>query len=97
MLSPALPGVQVAVDHRGDGLDRVNPVGHARVVLRQHDDAVAAATAGEAADAVHTPAMCEQGQLAVLHVDGETARCAGWDAPALRRDDLAHQAQRVIA
>jgi len=53
----ALADLQVAVDHPGDRLDGSDPVGHARVVLSQYHDAVAAAVAGEAADAVNAPAV----------------------------------------
>src|ERR1700730_4375031 len=89
--------VQVAVDGPGDVLNRPDPICHGRVVLGQNDDHVAAATTGEAADAVDTPAVGGAGQPAVLHVHYHPGGRPGRDAPSLRGDDAGHQSERVPA
>ena len=89
--------VQVAVDRPGDGVDRGDPVAECRVVVREDHDAVATAPAGEAADAVHVPAMGGVGQPAVLHVHGEPGWRARRGTPPLGADDLCHQPERVAA
>src|SRR6266851_5167663 len=90
-------GAEVVVDRPGDRLDGGDAVGHGRVVLGQHDDAVAAAVAGEAADAVDAPAVRGAGQPAVLDMCDQAGWRADRDTPALGGDDLGHQAQRAVA
>src|ERR1039457_3929031 len=86
-------GVEVVVDRLGDRLDGGDPVGHGRVVLGQHEDAVTAAVAGEAAGAVDAPAVGGKGQPAVLDVHGEAGRGAGRETPAPGRENLRPQLQ----
>ena len=95
-------GVKVPVDHLGDRLDGPDPIGHGRVVLGQHHDAVPAAavfirTAGEAADAVDPPAIRGQRQPAVLDVHDQAPRRPGRHTPALGSNDVRHQGERVVA
>lgn len=68
--------VEVAVHHRGERLDRVDPVLLGGVVLAQDRHPVVLVRAGEDAQAVHPPAVGRPRQPAVLHVHLDRGRRA---------------------